>query len=76
MPWPADPRVNLKKGSGGKAKAYQIEQPTKANRTGVRPGVLGMSAEFWLGLQTDWELWHARREVDLRDLEPIARKAG
>lgn len=38
--------------------------------------VLGMSAEFWLGLQTDWELWHARREVDLRDLKPIARKAG
>ena len=27
--------------------------------------VLGMSAEFWLGLQTDWELWHARREVNL-----------
>jgi hypothetical protein len=26
MPWPADPRVNLQKGSGGKAKAYQIKQ--------------------------------------------------
>jgi addiction module HigA family antidote len=23
--------------------------------------VLGMSAEFWLGLQQDWGLWHARR---------------
>jgi len=21
--------------------------------------VLGMSAEFWLGLQQDWDLWHA-----------------
>jgi antitoxin HigA-1 len=38
--------------------------------------VLGMSAEFWLGLQTDWDLWHARREVNLRDLKPISRKAG
>ena len=38
--------------------------------------VLGMSAEFWLGLQTDWELWHARREVNLRALKPIAQKAG
>src|SRR5690606_11768800 len=39
-------------------------------------GVLGMSAEFWLGLQTDWDLWQARREVNLQDLKPIARKAG
>lgn len=21
--------------------------------------VLGMSADFWLGLQSDWDLWHA-----------------
>jgi len=21
--------------------------------------VLGMSADFWLGLQQDWDLWHA-----------------
>jgi len=26
--------------------------------------------------QTDWELWHARREVNLRNLKPLARKAG
>jgi addiction module HigA family antidote len=45
--------------------------------TAVRLGrVLGMSAEFWLGLQTDWELWHARREVNLRALKPIQRKTG
>ena len=45
--------------------------------TAVRlSGVLGMSAEFWLGLQTDWDLWQARREVNLQDLKPIARKAG
>jgi addiction module HigA family antidote len=23
--------------------------------------VLGMPADFWLGLQLDWDLWHARR---------------
>jgi hypothetical protein len=26
MPWPGDPRVNLQKGRGGKAKAYQVKQ--------------------------------------------------
>lgn len=38
--------------------------------------VLGMSPEFWIGLQTDWDLWHALREVNLRDLRPITRKVG
>jgi addiction module HigA family antidote len=23
--------------------------------------VLGVSADFWLGLQQDWDLWHAER---------------
>ena len=30
MPWPGDPRVNMQKGKGGKAKAYQVEQLLKA----------------------------------------------
>jgi hypothetical protein len=30
MPWPGDPRVNLQKGKGGKAKAYQIRQAVQA----------------------------------------------
>jgi antitoxin HigA-1 len=38
--------------------------------------VLGMSAEFWLGLQTDWDLWHAERAIDATKLRPLARKAG
>ena len=25
-PWPGDPRVNIQKGKGGKAKSYQIRQ--------------------------------------------------
>lgn len=38
--------------------------------------VLGMSAEFWLGLQTDWDLWHAKRTIDVTELHPLPRKAG
>jgi len=37
--------------------------------------VTGMSAEFWLGLQQDWDLWHALRskEADeIANLEPLA----
>jgi addiction module HigA family antidote len=26
--------------------------------------VTGMSADFWLGLQSDWDLWHALRADD------------
>jgi antitoxin HigA-1 len=36
--------------------------------------VLGMSAEFWLGLQTDWDLWHAERAIDASELRPLPRK--
>lgn len=38
--------------------------------------VTGMSAEFWLGLQLDWELWHALRSTTaakIRRLEPLGR---
>jgi plasmid maintenance system antidote protein VapI len=33
-----------------------------------------MSAEFWLGLQQDWDLWHALRSdaaAEIADLEPL-----
>jgi addiction module HigA family antidote len=36
--------------------------------------VLGMSADFWLGLQQDWELWHALRSKNaaaIARLEPL-----
>ncbi len=36
--------------------------------------VLGMSADFWLGLQTDWDLWHAMRgegAAEIARLEPL-----
>ncbi len=36
--------------------------------------VLGMPADFWLGLQQDWDLWHAMRSErgkEIERLEPI-----
>lgn len=33
--------------------------------------VLGMSAEFWLGLQLDWDLWHAMQSVDFTKIEQL-----
>ena len=36
--------------------------------------VTGMSADFWLGLQLDWDLWHALRSKDvarIAKLEPL-----
>ncbi len=36
--------------------------------------VTGMSADFWLGLQQDWDLWHAlrdRRSAVIEKLEPL-----
>ena len=38
--------------------------------------VTGMSADFWLGLQSDWDLWHALRSKSserIADLEPLRR---
>ena len=38
--------------------------------------VLGTSAAFWLGLQQDWDLWHAMRSdsaEDIAKLEPLSR---
>jgi len=39
--------------------------------------VLGMSADFWLGLQQDWDLWHAMKSdqaSDISHLEPIKQQ--
>jgi addiction module HigA family antidote len=51
-------------------------------RRGVTPDtalrlarVVGMSPDFWLGLQQDWDLWHAMRgarAAEIRRLLPLA----
>ena len=38
--------------------------------------VVGMSADFWLGLQQDWDLWHAMNSPEAKKifrLKPIAK---
>lgn len=40
--------------------------------------VLGMSADFWLGLQLDWDLWHAMhssRATEIAQLTPLRTTA-
>ena len=40
--------------------------------------VLGMSADFWLGLQLDWDLWHAIRgskAIEIDRLVPLRPSA-
>ncbi len=40
--------------------------------------VLGMSADFWLGLQADWDLWHAMhgsKASEIHRLEPLRPSA-
>ena len=41
--------------------------------------VLGMSADFWLGLQLDWDLWQAMNgpgSVEISKLKPISLQKG
>ena len=50
-------------------------------RRGVTPDtalrlakVLGMSADFWLGLQLDWDLWNAmqsKQNAEIEHLKPV-----
>lgn len=40
--------------------------------------VLGMSADFWLGLQLDWDLWHALRgeqAAEIARLTPLTQRS-
>lgn len=34
--------------------------------------VLGMPADFWLGLQVDWDLWHAMRGKGATEIARLA----
>ncbi len=33
--------------------------------------VLGMSADFWLGLQQDWDLWHAMNSPEAKQIDRL-----
>jgi len=33
--------------------------------------VTGMSADFWLGLQQDWDLWYALRSEEAKEIEKL-----
>lgn len=33
--------------------------------------VTGMSADFWLGLQQDWDLWHALRSENAKEIAAL-----
>jgi addiction module HigA family antidote len=33
--------------------------------------VLGMSADFWLGLQQDWDLWHAMNSPEAEEIQRL-----
>lgn len=33
--------------------------------------VTGMGADFWLGLQQDWDLWHALRSESAREIASL-----
>ncbi len=33
----------------------------------------GMDADFWLGLQVDWDLWHELQSPEAREIEEIER---
>lgn len=33
--------------------------------------VLGISAGFWLGLQQDWDLWHAMHSQEAEEIEKL-----
>jgi len=40
--------------------------------TALRLGrVLGMSADFWLGLQLDWDLWHAIQSANYLKIQRL-----
>ncbi len=38
--------------------------------------VTGMSADFWLGLQQDWDLWHAMRSEEAEEIAQLTPLIG
>ena len=38
--------------------------------------VLGMPADFWLGLQQDWDLWHAMNSSEAKQIDRLKALPG
>ena len=36
---------------------------------------LGRSPESWLAMQDNYNLWHAKKNINLEEIEPIAMQA-
>jgi antitoxin HigA-1 len=44
--------------------------------TALRLGALtGLDARVWMGLQADYDLWHAVKDVDLSRITPLKKSA-
>ena len=65
----------------GSSRLNEIVRGVRERRSyPIRPCVSsaswGCRADFWLGLQLDWDLWHAMRSQDaaaIAQLQPIPR---
>ena len=68
------------KGSGlTEAKHSREKQPVTPDTALRLERVLGMSAEFWLGLQQGWDLWgamHSDRAAEIARLKPLRRHSA
>lgn len=58
-------------------KSPRLNEIIKARRS-VTPDtalrlarLLGMPADFWLGLQSDWDLWHAMHSDRTKEIEAL-----
>ncbi len=62
----------------GRQTLYDLLQENGAvtPEMAVRLGTaLGTTAKMWLNLQTEFDLWHARKQMDLSEIQRIARDA-
>ena len=61
---------------GGRAAEEVIFQVVSSGAQNDLERVTRMSAEFWLGLQMDWDLWHAKRSAAASEIEKLEPLAG
>ena len=62
------------------AHEAQVASPVVADAPGrnAAGSISETAADFWLGLQQDWDLWHAMNgpgAAEINRLEPLVREA-